>query len=138
VPDPRPKIIQDTGFAFDWDDKKVWKLPIKTEEMSIGKLLWHLDLPVWEKEGTDDWNLTPNEVLKNPKKEPTHFKKIEKSDLKYPIDVMLNHGKYTLLDGYHRLAKAYRLELKSVKTRKIPRKYIPQITTFLWKDYIKK
>lgn len=57
--DPRPQIIQNTGFEFDWDDRKVWEMPIEAEEMPIDELLWHLEIPVWEKEGTHDWNLTP-------------------------------------------------------------------------------
>ncbi len=135
--DPRPKVLQKYMFDFNWDDKKVWKLPIKSEKMQVKKLLWHLDLPVWEKENTDDWNLTPKEVLKNPREEPNHSKKIKNSNLKYPIDIMMNNGRYTLSDGYHRLAKAYKLGLKTVEVRKIPREFIPKIKTYLWKDYKK-
>ena len=47
---------------------------------------------------------------------------------------MWNKGKWTLLDGYHRLARAHDLSHKKVKVRKIPRKYIPQIKTKLWND----
>ena len=133
--DPRPQIIRDTGFEFDWDDKKVWALPIKAEQMPIGEFLWALDIPVWEKEGTDDWNLTPREALENLERESNHAKKIANSDLQYPIDIMWNKGRWTLLDGYHRLARAHQLEQKTVQIRKIPREYIPEITTFLWKDY---
>ncbi|MDH4358486.1 MAG: hypothetical protein OEV37_00855 [Candidatus Berkelbacteria bacterium] len=133
--DPRPQIIKDTGFEFDWDDKKVWELPIEAEDMPIDELVWHLEIPVWEQEGTDDWNLTPAQTLKNPEKEPSHFKKIIESDMQYPIDIMRNKGKWTLLDGYHRLARAHQLRHKTVKVRKISRDYIPQITTKMWKNY---
>lgn len=133
--DPRPQIIKDTGFEFNWDDKKVWAISIKTEKMPLKKLLWHLEIPIWEKEGTDDWNLTPMQALQNPPKEPSHYKKIVKSNMHYPIDIMWNKGRWTLLDGYHRLARAYQLGYKNVLVRKIPRKYIPQIKTRLWKDY---
>lgn len=132
--DPRPKIIKELGFDFDWDDKKVWALPIKTEEMLIDELLWHLEIPVWEKEGTDDWNLTPIEVLQSPEQEPSHAKKIAEADLQLPIDIMENKGRLTLLDGYHRLARVKQLGHKSVKVRKIPRSYIPEIATKVWKD----
>ncbi|MEI8061321.1 MAG: hypothetical protein WCG99_03455 [Candidatus Berkelbacteria bacterium] len=135
--DPRPKIIQDTGFEFDWDDKKVWALPVEAEEVSIDDFLWHLDLPVWEKENTDDWNLTPNDALNNLDREPNHAKKIAESNLDFPIDIMWNKGRWTLLDGYHRLARAHQLGDKTIHVRKIPQKYVPEITTFLWKDYHK-
>lgn len=133
--DPRPQILQETGFEFDWDDKKVWEIPAEVEEMPIEELSWHLDLPIWDKEGTDDWNLTPAEVLQNPEREPSHAKKIAESDLNFPIDIMENKGHFVLLDGYHRLARTHQLGNKSVKVRKIPRSYIPQITTKLWRDY---
>lgn len=133
--DPRPQIIKDTGFEFDWDDQKVWELAIEVEEMPIEKLVWHLEIPVWEQEGTDDWNLTPSQTLKNPEKEPSHFKKIVEANMQYPIDIMWNKDRWTLLDGYHRLARAYQLGHKTVKVRKIPRSYISKITTKLWKDY---
>ncbi|HVX93102.1 MAG TPA: hypothetical protein VHA74_03240 [Candidatus Dojkabacteria bacterium] len=49
------------------------------------------------------------------------------SDLQYPLDIMFWKGRYLLLDGLHRLAKAKILGLKTVKVRKIPQEAIPQI-----------
>lgn len=49
------------------------------------------------------------------------------SDLTYPIDIMWNKGRWTLLDGLHRLVKAYLRGNKTVLVRKINSKYISQI-----------
>ena len=50
-----------------------------------------------------------------------------KADLKYPIDIMENKGRWLILDGLNRLMKAYLLKMKTVKVRIIPRDKIPEI-----------
>ncbi len=49
------------------------------------------------------------------------------ADLTYPIDIMENKGRWLILDGLHRLMKAYSLGMKKVVVRKVPRELIPQI-----------
>lgn len=125
--DTLPEIIKQVGFDFHWDSKKVWALVIPTQTIDIEELTWHFDIPFWEKDGTDAYNLTPWEVIN--KKEGTldHQKRVEQVDLRYPIDIMENKGKYVILDGLHRLVKAYILGQKEVQVRIIPRKNIPDI-----------
>src|SRR3989338_4250787 len=122
-----PKIIQDVGFDFDWDSKKVWALELPTEEMPIEELLWHFDIPFWDSEGTDAYNLRPWDLIANPVEEPTHFLAIEKADLDYPIDIMWNKGRWVILDGLHRLVKYYLQGVTLLKIRKVPEKMIPLI-----------
>jgi len=95
--------------------------------MNIQDLIWHFDIPFWELEDIDDYNLKPWEVTKNPDKHSTHWEKIQEADLKYPIDIMENKGRWLILDGLHRLVKAYILKMKTVKVRKISRQKIPDI-----------
>ena len=123
----RPQIIQEVSFDFDWDLNKVWGLDEPTIEMPISELVWHLDIPFWESEGTDDWNLTPREVIDHPHEQPSHWKKIQEADTSYPIDIMENKGRWVLLDGLHRLSKLYMAGEKNVRVRKIPRNRIPEI-----------
>jgi len=40
---------------------------------------------------------------------------------------MENKGRWLILDGLHRLVKAYILKMKTVKVRKISRQKIPDI-----------
>ena len=124
----RPQIIKDVGFDFSWDSKKVWALDIPAEEMDMQNLIWHFDIPFWEVEDTDDYNLKPWEVIDEPDKHSVHYKKIQKADLKYPIDIMENKVRWLILDGLHRLVKAHMQGLKKVMVRKIPREKIPEIS----------
>ncbi len=122
-----PQIIKDVGFDFDWDSRKVWSLDEPKVEIDITDLLWHFDIPFWEREGTDDYNLTAWEVIKNPEIVKSHFAKVQAADLSYPIDIMENKGRWLILDGLHRLVKAYLQDQKKVSVRKIPRSRIPEI-----------
>jgi hypothetical protein len=61
---------------------------------------------------------TPNDVLKDPKKYKKDYKKIQKSKLKYPI-IMCNK---VIIDGYHRLAKAYMKKITSIKVVEFDKK----------------
>lgn len=120
-----PQIIKDVGFDFDWNEEKVWALDVPTEEMDISELIWHFDIPfLWE---AGVYDLTPREVLEN---SPGHKKEHERTlraDLVYPIDIMENKGRWLILDGLHRLMKAWILGEKRVKVRKISRDFIPKI-----------
>jgi hypothetical protein len=128
----KPKIIRDVGIGVAWDPKKVWRLNEPVEEMAIAELLWHFDIPFWDKGGNEkfnltEFNLTPWEVIKNPNKELVHFHKIHNADISHPIDIMENKGKWRILDGLHRLAQLYLKGDKTVRVRKIPRDRIPEI-----------
>jgi hypothetical protein len=121
------QTIKDVGFDFDWVSLKVWALDEPTVEMNIDDLLWHFDMPFWDKEGTDDYNLTPWDVINHPEIEKSHFAKVQAADLIYPIDIMENKGRWLILDGLHRLVKAYLEGKKTISVRKIPRSRIPEI-----------
>ena len=122
-----PQIIKDVGFDFHWDSKKVWALDEPVTEMSIENLSWHFDIPFWDSEGTDVYNLKPSEVMTHPEKEPTHWKKIEDADVSHPIDIMENKGRWLILDGLHRLVKLAMRGDQIVKVRIIPKERIPEI-----------
>ena len=61
----RPKILEDAGFDIYLDESKLKNLPVPVTKMELKEFEWMLDLPVWEKDSTDDWNLTPREVIEN-------------------------------------------------------------------------
>lgn len=121
-----PKIIEEVGFDFSWDNKKVWELDIPVEDMDILDLEWHFDIPFWNKSG-GYYDLTPNEVLTNPETYNEEFNRTLKAELAYPLDVMFWKDRWLLLDGLHRLVKAKQLGIKKVKVRKIPQESISRI-----------
>ncbi|MFH1620472.1 MAG: inorganic diphosphatase [Patescibacteria group bacterium] len=122
-----PQIVKEVGFDFNWDSKKVWALNEPTVEMSMSELDWHFDVPFWDSEGTDAYNLTPKEVMAHPDREPTHWRLIQEADTSYPIDIMENKGRWLILDGLHRLVKECLAGKTVVRVRKIPRSRIPEI-----------
>lgn len=122
-----PQIIKEVGFDFNWDSKKVWTLDVPTTEMPVSELAWHFDIPFWDSEGTDAYNLTPKEVIAHPEQQPTHWRLIQEADAAYPIDIMENKGRWLILDGLHRLVKEHLAGKTKVKVRKIPRSRIPEI-----------
>jgi hypothetical protein len=124
--DDFPQIIKDVGFDFAWSVEKVWQIDAPIEEMPIKELEWHFDIPfLWENEGV--YNLTPRDVIENPKEHQGEYDRTMKSELKYPIDIMENKGRWLILDGLHRLMKASAEGQEIVKVRKISRDHIPRI-----------
>lgn len=105
----RPKILEDVGFDMYVDTNKLRDLPLPTEQIKMEDLIWCFDFPVWEKDDTDDWNLTPWEVIRNEKGTTEHRKKVNEASLEYPIVIIFHREKWVILDGIHRLVKAYEL-----------------------------
>ncbi len=121
-----PQIIKDIGFDFDWYEEKVWKLDIPITEINIEELTWHFDIPFhWHAGGV--YNLKSREIIENPDKYKEEYDRTMKANLKYPIDIMENKGHWLILDGLHRLMKAYITGIQKIKVRKIPRDKIPEI-----------
>jgi len=121
-----PQVIQDVGFDFSWDEKKVWGLQEPVTRMPTKDLLWHMDIPfLWEARGT--YNLTPREVLEHPELHKKEFERTLRCNLSYPIDIMQQNGRWVILDGLHRLMKARMQGLPTVNVRKIPRTRISEI-----------
>jgi len=122
---PIPKHL-DVGF--EWDAREVWKVEVPITEIALEELLWHFNEPFWNVVGTDDFNLTPYEVIKNPDIHNIHYEKILKADLLYPVDVMLeDRGRLRILDGIHRVAKAYLEGKVKINVRLIPVDQIPRL-----------
>lgn len=94
--------------------------------MNISELVWHFDVPfLWC--GGEKYNLKPWDTIRNPEKYKDEYDRTMDCDLSYPIDIMRNKGRWLVLDGLHRLMKAWLLKMDSVKVRKIPRAKIPDI-----------
>lgn len=121
---PKPKEID---FGFIHVDEKTWDLGIPSEEMDIKELESNLDIAYLDKEGTDDWNLTPRELINDPEKQPGHYGKIKRADMKYPIKIYFFGGSWKILDGIHRLCKAILEGRKTISVCKIPPEMIHKI-----------
>lgn len=111
-----PEIL---NIGFKIDEPKLWAIDIPIEEIDISEINHNLDIPYLEKEGTDDWNLSPRMLIENFDKEVSHAKQVERADLKYPIEIYQHQGKWIILDGVHRFTKAIRLGHKTIKVRRV-------------------
>lgn len=121
-----PNIIKKVGFDFDWKNEKVWKLDIPVTEMDIKELIWHFNIPFhWHHGGV--YNLKSKEIINNQEIYKEEYERTMKADLKYPIDIMKNKGRWLILDGLHRLMKAYILKQNRVKVRIISEDKISEI-----------
>lgn len=124
--DDYPQIIKDVGFDFSWSEEKVWALNVPVTKMNVTELTWHFDIPfLWEGDGI--YNLKPQAVIDSPKEHQEEYERTMKADLKHPIDIMKNKGRWLILDGLHRLMRASIQGLSEVDVRIIPTDQISKI-----------
>lgn len=120
-----PKEIQEVGFDFWWDSKKVWQLDVPVTEMGVKQLAWHFAYPFCTKV---ERNTTSNPLTSNSSAEhQVEYDRTMAADLSYPIDVMDWKGRWLILDGLHRLVKAAIQKQTTVRVRIIPREHILDI-----------
>jgi len=112
----KPATI-DIGFKID--DSKLRNLDIPVEEIELETLAHNLDIPYLEQEGTDDWNLTPRMLLENLDRNPSHAKRVEEVDLKYPICIYFHKNQWIIIDGVHRYVKALKEKRTSIFAKKL-------------------
>jgi hypothetical protein len=90
---------------------------MKVEDISVSDLEHHLDNNIWE---TSPKTLTPRMVLENPKKNKEykdHYKRIEDANLDKPI--LIKESDDVIIDGAHRISKAYKDGIDSLPSIKI-------------------
>lgn len=119
-----PRLLTDAGLNMFVDTVKLRELPLPIISVSLEKLIWHFDMPVWEKDGTDDWNLTPWEVIQKKEDATVHQKRTEDADTSFPIIVTKYKDQLVVLDGIHRLAKTYIQGQKTIRAKVIPPEYL--------------
>ncbi len=119
-----PRALTDVGLSMFVNTVKLRDLPLPIMEIPIEQLVWHFDMPVWEKDGTDDWNLTPWEVIRKATGSDVHQKRVKEADAVYPIIVTQYKTRLVILDGVHRLVKAYENGQETIKAKVIPEKYL--------------
>jgi hypothetical protein len=118
LPAPPPEL-EPYFLPFDWDNELLWALDLAVEDVPTRSLAWHLDLPWWK--GERGWfTVRPRAVLGHPGRYPEQYARTLNTDLRYPLHITLNKGRWTIVDGIHRLLKAVMLELEEVPVRKVP------------------
>lgn len=123
---PIPKLTKDLGLDFWWDTQKLWEVDLPIEEMKLQEFEWMLELPFWDYDGVM-FALTPKQVILNKDKYHTQYERTMSSDLNFPVNAIFTNNRWVIMDGIHRLLKAYTLENKTIKVKKALRKHIPLI-----------
>ncbi len=106
----------DTGFKIP--EPILWALDAPVENVMISEIAHNLDILYLESEGTDDWNLTINMLIRNFEKEHHHADQVNAVDLAFPIELYSYNDKWIILDGVHRLTKTIMGGKKSLNARK--------------------
>jgi hypothetical protein len=95
--------------------EKLWSLPIEESEMSTQQLAWLLELPWWRGTGGQVFTVRPIDVTAGPR-----YQRTTQADLSWPLHVTQRHGRFLVLDGFHRLLKATWLGLSAVRVLDVP------------------
>ena len=108
-----PPVLRAAFGPERWRLEDLWALDLPRVRLALPELTWLLDLPLWQRDGVR-FQVSPNDVLRNPADHPQHARRIDEADLARPIHVMRRHGRWTVLDGHHRLASAVRRQHTTV------------------------
>ena len=104
-PPPHTWLDDELGFTFWWDVRKLWVADLPVVAMPIRELEWLLDLPFWD-DGPQELTVSARNVAAHPEHHQLEYDRTMAADLSYPINVILLKGRWTVMDGVHRLLKA--------------------------------
>ncbi len=121
-----PPEIAAVWVPFDWDNAKLWALDLPAAPLPVTEVAWMLDLPCWRR-GAEWFVVRPREVLDHPDLHPEHRDRIERADLRWPIDITRNRDRWHVLDGLHRLARIVRAGGAVVQARVLPPELVPDV-----------
>jgi len=101
-----PKILREAGYEIYCDAERLSTLDIPVIDFKIKDLVWNFDLPLWGKDG-ESWNLTPWDAINKVSRSESQQKRVKNVDMKYPILILEKNDKWLIVDGVHRLVRAY-------------------------------
>jgi hypothetical protein len=127
-----PLEMREWYFPFNWDVKELWKQDGKIESRNVKDLEWHLRQPFWSSQRGKGllFDLKPTCVLLDPIQSPYHMARIQDADLNYPICLTGYQGREIIIDGIHRLAKAFSQNADTITVKVISEKAITLIAKY--------
>jgi hypothetical protein len=112
-------IPDEINTLFKCEEELLRAEDIPVEIIPISDIGYNLDIPYLEKLGTDDWNLSPRDLIENFSSETHHAKWVNNADLQYPIEIYLFRWKRIILDWVHRFTKAVMQWDTQIKVRRV-------------------
>jgi hypothetical protein len=111
-----PAVLRDAIGTEPWQVPPD-ELEEGVEEVPLTTLEWALELPVWGWRGRP-FQVTPNQVRADPRRYAVHYARTMWSELDDPIVLARRNGRWVVLDGYHRLLKAFVEGRRTIRARK--------------------
>lgn len=106
----------------------MWALPTPATLLTIDALSWHFDLPVWSTQPPKPlFDLSPGKVIAQPSIHAYHWQRILDAPLEFALDLFEYNGRWTIMDGYHRLAKHHISMSTAVPARLHPANLLAQV-----------
>jgi hypothetical protein len=121
-----PAVLRDVLLGFHWDPNRLWALAIEPTEVELSELEWQLDLPFW-RDGDRIFAVTPREVAADPVRHREQYERTMAADLAYPIHLLQREHRLTILDGVHRLLKAYLRGTRTITAKVVLSEQLPDI-----------
>ena len=104
--DPATWIQAELGFTFYWDVRRRWDVDLPVVPMLVQDLEWLLDKPFWS-DGPKEQAISGRDVANDPERHRDHYERAMAADLSCPINVIWLRGRWVIMDGVHRLLKAW-------------------------------
>jgi hypothetical protein len=108
LPSTEFRVRRDHGL---YDLHLLWKETdnVIAYDISLNKLRHNLD--------KNYWGITPRQLLIKPSLSPEHVRRVNTSNLLYPILVYDNNGDLDILDGLHRLCKSILMKKETIRVK---------------------
>ena len=104
-----PEVLSKHILPFNWDVNKLWLLDCDSVLADRKNFDYLLNLPLWSSKPNIGmlFDISPMEVIESNSISPHQYERVINADLNWPIDVLKYDGRIWVLDGVHRIAKAY-------------------------------
>jgi hypothetical protein len=121
---PRTWVQTELRLDFFWDVRKLWTVDLPVVPMRVRDLEWLLDKPFW-KDGPRTLALRPRDVAAHPEHYQADYERALAADLSRPINVINLRGRWVVMDGLHRLLKAWTCGHETILAKQAHAEHIP-------------
>jgi hypothetical protein len=125
LPDAALQVCLDYWWDRERLSRVVSTLPV--EAVPLGELLWTLDIPRG-RTAAGPYTHTMRQVIEAPHLFPCAHQRVLSVNLRAPIALgQMRSGRWVVLDGFHRIAKAYLLQVDTVSAVRLHQGSVPAV-----------